>query len=252
MSSLAVGGIVFACVLGGAILGWFLRTRLPADHLTGESKDVVRLAMGLVGTLTALVLGLLVASAKGSFDTQRNGVSQIAAGVVVLDRTLANYGKETQEVRELLRASVADMIDRTWPEEAGGASGSGTRTEGKYEALYEKTQGLAPKTDAQRALQSQALKAVTDLGQLRWALSAQQGSSIPVPFLVIMVSWLVLILGSFGLFAPGNRTTVTALVVCSWALASAVFLVLELDRPFQGMIHISSEPLRNALAQLGH
>jgi hypothetical protein len=231
----------------------FLRAMLPEKHLNPETKDIVRLGMGLIGTMTALVLGLLVASAKSSFDTQRNGLAQLSGNVIVLDRALAHYGTETKDAREMLRASVADMLARTWPEEGthpGPTSGK-SATEGKYEGLYEKIQELAPKNDAQRAFQAQALKSATDIAQSRWLLFAQKGSSIPTPFLVVMVAWLTLILASFGLFAPPNTTVFITLLICALAVSSAIFLILELDRPFDGMIQISSAPLRNALAQLG-
>jgi hypothetical protein len=253
MSSLTISGIVFVCIFGGALVGMLLRSALPDHHLSADSKDVVKLGMGLIGTMTALVLGLLIASAKGSFDTQRNGVAQLAANTIVLDRALAHYGTETQETRELLRASVADMIQRTWPGEdpQAGHTEAPAATEGKYEGLIDKIEALAPKTEAQRTFLAQALKTATDTAQARWLLFAQKGSSIPTPFLVVMVSWVALIFASFGLFAPRNAMAVVTLLVCALAVSSAIFLILELDRPFGGIIQISSAPLRNALAQLG-
>lgn len=253
MSSLVISGIVFACIFGGTVLGMVLRAILPEKHLSGESKDLVKLGMGLIGTMTALVLGLLIASAKSSFDAQRNGVAQLAGNLIFLDRTLAHYGAESKDAREMLRASVADMLQRTWPGENGqpGPTEAKSGTEGRYEGLYEKIQELTPKNDAQRSLQAQALKTAADLAQTRWLLFAQKGSSIPTPFLVVMVAWLTLILASFSLFAPPNATVFITLLVCALAVSSAVFLILELDRPFGGMIQVPSAPLRNALAQLG-
>jgi hypothetical protein len=253
MNSLAISGIVFACIFGGTILGMILRAILPEKHLSAETKDLVKLGMGLIGTMTALVLGLLIASAKSSFDTQRNGLAQMSGNVIVLDRALALYGPESKDAREMLRASVADMLQRTWPSENSelGQTGGKSATEGKYEGLYEKIQELAPKTDAQRAFQAQALKTALDIGQSRWLLFAQRGSSIPTPFLMVMVAWLTLILASFSLFAPPNPTVFITLLICALAVSSAIFLILELDRPFDGMIQISSAPVRNALAQLG-
>jgi hypothetical protein len=253
MSSMTISWIVFACVFGGTLLGMMLRALLPEKHLSAESRDLVKLGMGLVGTMTALVLGLLIASAKGSFDTQRNGLAQLAANIILLDRALAHYGTESQDARAMLRASVADMLERTWPQEnpQSGQTEARSGTEGRYEGLYEKIQDLAPKNDAQRALQAQALKTAGDIAQTRWLLFAQKGSSIPTPFLVVMVCWLTLILASFGLFAPPNATVFITLLVCALVVSSAVFLILELDRPFDGMIQISSAPLRHALEQLG-
>jgi hypothetical protein len=253
MSSLAVSGIVFACIFAGAILGMILRAVLHERHLSAESKDLVKLAMGLVGTLAALVLGLLIATAKNSFDTQRNGLAQLSGNVIFLDRSLAHYGPETREVRAMLRASVADMLQRTWPEEnpEPGHTEASSGTEGRYEGVGDKIQELAPQNDAQRALQAQALKTAADTAQLRWVLFAQKGSSIPTPLLVVMVSWLTLIFAGFSLCAPARPVTVVTLLICALVVSSALFVILELDRPFEGMIRIPSAPLRGALAQLG-
>lgn len=253
MSSISVSCIVFACIFGGTLLGMILRALLPETHLSAESKDVVKLGMGLIGTMTALVLGLLIASAKSSFDTQRNGLAQLSANLILLDRALAHYGPESKDAREMLRASVADMLQHTWPQEnpPSGQAEAKVGTEGRYEGLYEKIQELAPKNDAQRAMQAQAIKTVADIAQMRWLLFSQKGSSIPTPFLVVMVCWLTLILASFSLFAPSNATVFTTLLVCALAVSSAIFLILELDRPFEGLLQVSGEPMRNALSLLG-
>jgi hypothetical protein len=253
MSSLTISCIIFACIAGGILLGMMLRALLPEEHLSAESKDIIKLGMGLIGTMTALVLGLLIASAKSSFDTQRNGLAQLAGNVSFLDRALAHYGPEAKDAREMLRASVVDMLQQTWPEEnaPAGQTLAKTRTEGRYEGLYEKIQELTPQNNAQRTFQAQAMKTAMDLGQARWLLFAQKGRSIPTPFLVVMVCWLALLLGSFSLFAPRNVTVVVTLLICALAVSSAVFLILELDQPFGGIIQISSAPLRDALAQLG-
>jgi hypothetical protein len=254
MSPLTVSGIVFAIIFVGALFGLFLRSRLPENHLSTDTKDVIKLTMGILGTMTALVLGLLIASAKSSFDAQRGGVSQLAANVVVLDRALALYGQETTEIRGLLHDSLDQLIRRTWPEAHGlaGQPRRGVATDGSFEEVYARILKLEPKTDAQRTLQAQALRIAVDTGQTRLNLGAQQrGSSIPVPFLVVMVFWLALIMGSFGLFSPGNATAVLSLAVCALAVSSAVLLIMELDRPYGGIIEVSGEPLRAALELLG-
>jgi hypothetical protein len=253
MVPLAVSSIVFACILGGAFLGRILRALLPDEHLSDNSKDVIKLGMGLIGTMTALVLGLLIASAKSSYDTQRNGLAQLSANVLWLDRILAHYGTESKDARAMLRASIADLLERTWPGEDPQAEQTKVKGEtvGRYEGIFDKIQELTPKTDAQRTLQTQALNTAFDTGRTRLLLLMQKGGSIPTPFLVLLVCWLALILASFSLFAPRNATAYVTLLVCALAVSSAVFLILELDQPFQGMLQIPSAPLRNALAQLG-
>jgi hypothetical protein len=249
MSSIAISSIVFACVFGGAILGMFVRAMLPQPHLSADSKDVMKLSMGLVATLSALVLGLLIASGKGSYDAQSSELTQMSAKVVLLDRLLAHYGPETKETRDLLRDAVARILDQTW-------STMHTRTSqleapsGGGEVLLDKIQGLAPKDDRQRSLQAQAMSILLDIGQTRWLQYAQGSTSISMPLLVVLVFWLTIIFISFGLFAPANGTVFAGLIVSAISVSAAILLILELYTPYSGLIQLSSAPLRNALAQM--
>lgn len=249
MSAMAIGGIVFACVFGGALLGMFLRTVLPEDHLSADSKDFVKLGMGLVGTMSALVLGLLIASAKGSYDRLSDDVTQISTTLILLDHVLAHYGPETTDARDLLHRSAVLALDGIWPEHR--ARPVQLEPTAKSEDLYDKIHGLSPQNDAQRSRQAQALQLGTDLVQKRWLLAEQSASSIATPFLVLLTFWVTVLFISFGLFAPPNGTVIATLFVCALSVAGAIFLILELDQPFAGVIQISSAPLRNALAHLG-
>ncbi len=251
MSSLTMSAIVFGCIFGGTLLGMLLRAVLPEHHLSGETKDVVKLGMGLIGTMSALVLGLMVASAKSSFDGQANGIATLAGKVIYLDRLLARYGPESADARQMLRDSVADTIARTWPETGVGRSKTGETTEGQYEGILDKIQALSPPTDAQRSLKANALKTATDIAEARWTLFAQRSSPTPLAFLVVMACWLALVFASFSLFAPSNATVFTTLLLAALVVASTIFLILELDRPFEGLLRVPSEPLQKALAQLG-
>ena len=248
MSSITVSLIVFACIFGGALLGIFLRTSLPENHLSADSKDIVKLGMGLVGTMAALVLGLLVASAKGSYDNQSAELTQMSANIAVLDRGLAIYGPETKEVRAMLRGAVVRILDQMWSKD--GSSPTPAPPAGG-EILYEKIQGLSPKNDTQRSLQGQVLSIAVDIGKTRWLMYAQQASSVSMPLLVVLVLWLTVIFISFGLFAPFNGTVVSSLLVSALSVSGAIFLILEMYSPYSGLIQISSAPLRAALAHLG-
>jgi hypothetical protein len=252
MTPWAIGGLVFVSVVGGALLGMCLRTRLSQDHLSPESKDLVRVSVGLIGTMSALVLGLLVASAKGSYDTQRNELIQMSSKIVVLDRVLAHYGPETKEAREDLRRTVAGMLEQFWPESAPRRAGNEpTGAGGMGEAFYDEIQALAPRNDPQRSLQAQALSITMDIGQTRWLLFQQADSSISMPLVVVVVCWLTIIFMSFGLFAQPNGLAICVLFISAASVSAAIFLILELDQPFDGLIQLSSSPLRNALARLG-
>ena len=252
MSGLAIASIMFGCVFGGALGGMFMRSVLPEHHLDDHSKNVVIPAMGLVATMAALVLGLLVASAKTSYDEQRSGLDQISSDLILVDATLALYGREAQEARDLLRRGVALGIQRIWPEDASQAPKAAPETIAEGKSLYAKIQELSPANDTQRELRSQALEIAAALGRARWLLGAQQqSSSIAALFLVILVFWLTAVFASFGLFAPRNATVVATLFVSALSVSGAVFLILELAEPFDGAIQIPSDALRAALAQIG-
>ena len=251
MSSITISFIAFACVFGGALLGILLRVVLPQNHLSAESKDIVMLGMGLVGTMAALVLGLLVASAKGSYDAQIAELTQGSTNILLLDRLLAQYGPETKEARALLRGAVVRVLDRTWPKAGASASGLPPPASASAETLYGKIQGLSPKDDAQRSLQSQALSIALDLRKTRWLMYEQETESVALPLLVILVLWLTIIFISFGLFAPFNATVVSSLIAAALSVSGAIFLILDMYKPYSGLIQISSAPLRFALAHLG-
>jgi hypothetical protein len=252
MSPLSLSVIAFACVFGGTFLGMFLRNRLPGHHLSGDTKDVVRLGTGLIGTIAALVLGLLIASANSTYETQNSQVKQLTANIVLLDRTLAQYGPETDSLRNLLRHAVTTLADRIWREN-GSVSGNAETFEASVAALsfYDEILKLMPRNEAQRSLQARAIDTSNDLAKTRLLLFAKAGGSIPMPFLVVLISWLTIIFASFSLFADNNATTITALGLFALSASASIFLILELSQPFTGLMMISSEPLRNALAPLG-
>lgn len=249
MNAITVSLLVFSFAFGGALLGLFLRPRLPQHHLSSESKDTVKIGMGLVGTMSALLLSLLVASAKSSYDEKKNEITQMAAKIAFLDRVLANYGPQTADQRTMLRTYVAGAIDGIWPHERV-ATATAVPTH-NAEAFYDSLHQLAPETELQHGLKDKALDLAADLGLARWLLFEQSGTSISLPFLIVTVLWLTMIFISFGLFAPPNATVVCTLILCASSVSGALFLVLELDRPYSGVIQISSAPMRMALSSLG-
>jgi hypothetical protein len=250
MNSIVIRLAVFACTFGGALLGMFLRAVLPEHHLSADSKDTVRLGMGMVATMAALVLGLLVASAKNFYDVQSNELTQMSANVILLDRVLAHYGSETKEARDLLRGAVARTLDLIWRQDRHQPSQMEPTAAGG-EILYDKIQALSPQNDSQHALQAQASSMAIDLGKLRWLMFEQGSTSISITLLAVLVFWLAIVFTSFGLFAPPNLTVIATLLLCALSVSGAIFLILEMYTPFQGLMQISSAPLRNALGHLG-
>jgi hypothetical protein len=250
MNTAFTGLIVFACLIGAVLLGRILRRLLPEEHLTADSRDTIKLAMGLVATMSALVLGLLVSSAKGSYDTERSEVIQMAAKVAFLDRVLAVYGPEAAEARTRFHEAAEEAIQQMWPGQAGQPARFAPNAQ-TGNVVYGAVQALSPNDDTQRKLKDQATTVATDLGQLRSLLVAQSVPSISTPMLIILVSWLVVIFLGFSVLAPPNVTTILALTISALAVSGAIFLILELDQPFDGVIRISSEPMLNALHQIG-
>src|SRR5262249_19791615 len=213
-----------------------------------DAKDIFRLGTGLVGTIAALVLSLLIASAKTSYDTQSSQVQHMTANIVLLDRLLAQYGPEARPIRDLMRRAVGPLVDRIWRETgARSANDAPFEATAVAEDAFAKIGELAPQTDAQRSLKSRAIAVTTDLAQTRLLLF-EQDKSIPMPFLAVLVFWLAIIFMSFSLFARLNPTIVTGLVVFALSASPAIFLVLEMSQPFAGLMQISRAPLRNALA----
>ena len=229
MSPVAVSLITLAFVFGGALLGMWLRVTLPKEHFGGDSRDVVKLEMGLVGTMAALVLGLLIASAKSSYDTQGAELTDMSSKIVLLDRVLAHYGPESKEARDLLHIAVVRILDRMGSKEQSGSSQSDPSSSGS-EVLYDKILGLSAQNDAQRSIQAQALNIAISLGQTRWLMYEQRATSISIPLLAVLIFWLTIIFVSFGLFAPPNATVIASLFVTALSVSGAIFLIRRCTR----------------------
>jgi hypothetical protein len=199
-----------------------------------------------------LVLGLLTASAKSSYDAQRANLQQMSANIVLLDRAMLQFGPEAGETRGMIRKTVVSLIDHLWPANAYQPAGlDDPEFAANASALLESIRNLPAKSESQNSIKSQALQLSMELGRARWQLHRWEDSSIPIPFLVVLNFWLAILFLSFGLFTPRNATVLAVLFVCAVSVAGALFLIVELDQPFAGLVRISSAPLKNALAQIG-
>jgi len=253
MTPLLMSLAAFVCIFGGTFLGLFMRRRLPGHHLSGDTKDIVRQGTALIATLASLVLGLLIASANGRYETENSHIKQIIANLILVDYTLALYGVETDPVRALLRRDVDLMADRIWSESRPAFDRAKPfQADSLGLSIYNEVLKLTPKTDAQRFYQSRAMDTLVDIGKTRLLLYANTTGSIPLPFLIVLVGWLALIFASISLFAEGNARAITILCIFSIAASAAIFLILELSQPFVGLMMISDEPFRHALVALPH
>lgn len=252
MSSSLVAMVVLAGTFGGALAGIVLQAKLPKHHQESRSQDVVKLVMGLIATIAALVLSLLIASAHSSYDTQVSEVQGLGVRIIELDRLLAHYGRDTAEARNLLHEIVAAQLKQIWPNEGVGTVNLKAPLTGEAgEELYDDLANLSPKTEAQRIGKGRAIQLLTEMGETRRLLSEQAGGSLSWPFLVVMVSWLIFLFVGFGLLTSNNATALTALFIGALCVAGAIFLILEMNRPYSGVMQISSAPIRHALAEIG-
>jgi hypothetical protein len=207
--------------------------------------------MGVMGTLAALVLGLLVASAQGSYAARQSEIKQLTAYVILLDTLLGQYGKEGESARVSLRDAIPRVTDRIWREgQSASLQSAPFKAASEGEAFYRQVQDLQPGTDAQRDLKGRLLQVTLDTAQARFLLFSHLGSSLPNLFLAVLLFWLTILFAGFSLLAPPNATTLTALVICALSVAGAIFLILELDQPFSGAMAIQSDAFRNALRPL--
>jgi hypothetical protein len=225
---------------------------LPGHHLAEESRDAIKIGAGMISMMAALVLGLLVSSAKTNFDATNAAIIQSGAKVILMDRLLANYGPETEEVRVALRRSVAAAIELLWPEEGSTEASLGAFERATpMEKLLEKIRALKPQSEAQRALQGQALQLGHEMMLSRWLQIEQAQTTLPKAFLVIVLFWLTMLYMTFGLLAPRNATVIAVMLIGALSLATAMFLIVEMNRPMAGAIKVSSGPMRKALEHLG-
>lgn len=246
--SLIVALVSLACIFGGSMVGRLLQRLLPDHHLSGKSEDAVKVGAATIATLAALVLGLLVGSAKSNLDAANSAVTQGATKLILLDHTLARYGPETKPVRDQLRDTVKAGIALMWPEEKNRISGLAAfeHTRNMEEVLARIT-ALKPKDDAQQAQRAQALQYAGDLLQTRWQIIEQEQAPLPMPFLVVLLFWVSMLYASYGLLAPRNLTVAIVQLIGAMSLSGAIFLILEMNRPLDGMIKVSSAPMIKAL-----
>ncbi|EJN26977.1 hypothetical protein PMI35_03670 [Pseudomonas sp. GM78] len=252
MSSIIIGGMVFACLFAAAMMGMLLRLRLPNHHLDVESKDVIRLATAVVGTLSALALGLLIASAKNVYDSNEIEVRTSAARIVLLDRVMAQYGPETAQARTRLRQLIETRLNRGWGNSSTESTAVNPFDESPgIEPVQVVLRALTPGNEPQRMLQARALEVSSQLAEAHWILVESNTEGLPTAFLVILTCWLAWLFATFGLQAPANPTVIGVMLICSLSVAAAVFLVVDMAHPYIGIIHVSDAPLRTALMNIG-
>jgi hypothetical protein len=250
METILVSSTIFVVVFAGALAGMHLRRVLPVGLLGPDAKDVIRLATGLLVTMTALVLGMLVSTANSSYQDRKNELAEMGSNFVLVDSLLASYGPETKSIRLELRDLAQRGLERVWPSDAPQGS---LQPLNNSQLFYNQVESLVPKNDTQAAVKAAAIAAAVNLRHTYWLMFlGTEQNSLSFPLLLVVVSWLTVIFISFGLFAPGNKVVFATLVACSLAVSAAVFIIMAMYTPFSGIMKISSAPLRGALSLMGH
>jgi hypothetical protein len=249
MHSLAMSALVFALIFISALVGMAIRRAAPDDHFSPEAKDTVRLAIGLVVTMTGLVLGMLVSSAKTFYDSEKNQVAEMSSQIILLDDLFSTYGPETRQTRIEARDFVEDAVDRIWPRDKSQMYQ--LRPTNNAQNLYQQLELLVPKNAAQAFAKTQLMSSIVSLKRTYWLMYLQsEQTSMPFSLLAVVTSWLMAIFVSFGVFAPRNSTVILTLVVCALAVSAAVFIIMSMYLPFSGILKISPVAVRDALSQM--
>ncbi len=244
-SAFVVAPLVALAVLAGGLAGTFLRDRLPGRHLDEDTKWMVRIGIGFLSTLAALLMSLIISAKMQSFDAVSRSVATTAAQIVGIDANLRELGPAGAAARAQLRVLVSAEVDHLWqhaPSPASDARG--------YHPLERTLRALAPAGAAEQAARARALQLTSELAHAGGLASSESGSTTTVPLLIVLLLWLVIISFGINLFAPASVTIVVVNLLVSLSIAAAIFLILELDQPYHGFIGVSDAPLRAALQQL--
>ncbi len=247
---LIIGLIVFAVILTGALVGYALRQCLPKHHLSEETKSTVSVSMAVVATFSALVLGLLISNANTSFSALGGEVTTLSAQILRLDALLRRYGPETGSARETLRSYAELKTADLFPDNQADVRLSDPKTYHLLQQLEDSILALKPASARDKWWLDQAMALAGKIGDTTWLLTQQAGQGTPKTFVALLVFWLTLLFASFGLFAPRNLTSAVTLTLCAVAVAGAIGMILELERGFGGLVHISPQPMRHAVNTL--
>jgi uncharacterized membrane protein len=250
VTHLFIGLVSFAAIFGGALIGLFSAHRLPGHHLSKETQGAVTVSVAVLGTLSALVLGLMITAANSSFSARSEEVRELSLQLIRMDRNLRRYGPEATDARAKLREWAIAKTQQLFPEKER-TTRSSDETIDMLEGVQEALLALQPLGERQAFLRTLCLKLSSTMIEARWSLETRGSHSIPVPFLVLLIFWLAIVFASFGLFAPANTTTIVALFLCSLAVAGGMFMIEELDKPVSGFVQLSPDAMRRALVEIG-
>jgi hypothetical protein len=248
MNAVAISLVAFVCCFCGMHIGMAIGKLLPDDHLSGDSKEIVKIGAGLIATMTALVLGLLVSSSKDTLDTMNRQLVQDGAKIIQLDRILSHYGPDAANIRQTLQADVRQVLHQYWHEDVSQeAVLENIEVAQGSEKLQASLRALKPANENERQLLADAQQLSSEIAQSRWFMIEMAERDLPQAFLVVLLLWLLILYLCYGLIAPPNGTVKIVLFASALTGAAAIFLILEMNNPLTGAIKVSSAPMRMAL-----
>ena len=248
LASILISGLAFLAISGSAFGGVWLAARLPERHLGAESRTAVSVSVAVVGTMSALVLSLLISNASTAFNTQAAAVDNLAVDIVELNHALIRLGGGTTEVRgALLAYANAKVRELSGADARPGPLGDTLRL---LERVGDGIVILHPAAERDIRIQQRALTLLDAMTDARWTLAETSGSAIPEVFLGVLIFWLSLLFASFGLFAPRNQTVLASLLLCALAISGGIFVILELGSPHSGLVRVSVAPVELAVRQI--
>jgi hypothetical protein len=251
MTPLFVAAAVAALMMTGAMGGALLRRNLPSRHFDEEALSVLKLGLGFLATLSALVMGLVISSSKASYDAKAEMVHSAAALIIRFDASLRQIGPEADPIRQVLKDTVGSTMRQFWGEQGAVSEPSDpVATKRQVWQLEKMLFALSLSNEMQRQAQASTFKLIEELARINAAVFTQRGSDVVIPLLAVVACWMTLNIAGWNLFAPPSRMVMVVNLVCALSVASAVFFILEIDQPFDGFISISDAPLRAALLVL--
>ncbi len=253
MSSFLLAAVAALAMMIGIAVGVYLHRSLPEEHLSDNTKDIVKLATGILATIAGLVLSLLITTAKSSYDAVADDVKSAAADFILLDRTLAQMGPNAVPARQILRQTldIAKNANLNAAMSLRSVVDPFAQAAINTDDINRMVREMALPKPPDEWLRERALSLLTDMSHVRWALQQEETNVLPGPFVVIVVVWLGIIFAGFGLFAPLNPTAIGALVLGAISISASIFLIDELNTPFHGIVHISTRPFIEAARIIG-
>jgi hypothetical protein len=241
MTIIWYGLLTFSSIFVAGLLGLLAGKLLPEDYHEASTKGIVQTATGLVSLLAALVLGLMVATAKNKFDTSNKQTEEYAASLMLLGRELAHFGSGADETKTLLRKYTAAKIAETWRQTTAEPKPDNIPAWQLLESLQQSIRGLKPQSEAQRSALADASSIAAELNKTTWLERAEEMDHVQHPFVFILLGWFSILFFSIGLFAPRNKLVIAALLVGALSIAGAVVMIADLDSPFEGLLVVSAD-----------